>query len=662
MTTQVTTKATTKPMTNNTIQHYVKIVPTKVALLLFLLVNTQVQLQVQSFSTNISPAVINIGSSSSYNRGRRFASSSTSTSASKLCRRNQLTKCKVTSTDITADDYYENNTSSNNSNNVNGKANAKSKVNGDVETESNSKIASYSKLIIFISTTIIIWLSEPLLSLVDTTVVGKFAAAGGAVGAGGVSLQTLQLAALGPATMICDNLFYLVYFLAIAVTNQLASSANQKHSSSIQIKTTSHALGVASILGLMITLLIGSSYGSSILRFIIGDGGAMVNGVDMTTSLLFSSWDYAKIRGLFAPLTVMGMIAQAVCLATLDTKTPALAVVAASVINVVGDILLVAKWKMGLRGAAIATAAAGIGSSSILLYKTKKKMNSWRLNVLLQQERAVEEEEKKKSLNEMSSTTSSSTASTLTAKLPSFVSLPDPKSFISLVKLAGPIFFVLLGKIICYSSMTLKASDFEMMSLATHNIMLRVFFFFCTFGDGFSLAAQSFLPQLLYGQDEVDNDSENGNDSDSDKLKTPTRENKYQAKKLLKRILLLASSMAVINSLLTKTIVQQCGTIFTNDVNILALLKSPRRVFYMAGGVFLHPLIMAFEGSLLATRDLGFLVGSYGVTMAALLSLLQFGTNSFTGVWKALFLFQAMRCTIFGTRVYNKTRVQKEDV
>jgi len=533
--------------------------------------------------------------------------------------RKQWSKCKVTGSDITADECYDKI-----------KGNKKEKED-DANSIDISDIAPYSKLLVFISTTIVIWLSEPLLSLVDTTVVGKFAS-GLTTTAKGVSPETLQLAALGPATMVCDNAFYLVYFLAIAVTNQLASSSGNNDASSVQVKTTSHAIGVATILGGLITFSI-FCFGGNMLRFIVGEGGAMVNGVDMTSSLVAKAWEYTKIRGFLAPLTVAGMIAQAVCLATLDTRTPALAVLAASIINVIGDILLVAKFRMGLQGAAFATAAAGAASSFILLSKTKKKMNSWR----------------ELSLQKM--------------KLPSFISLPDPKSFVSLVKLAGPIFFVLLGKIVCYSSMTLRASDFEMMSLATHNIMLRVFFFFCTFGDAFSMAAQSFLPQVLYGRNNDESkDSQDGSSSKSNdsELKAPTRRDKYRAKQLLKRILFMASGMAFSNALLTKTLLQQCGSFFTNDPTILSLLASPGRVFYMMAAVFLHPIIMALEGSILATRDLGFLVSAYGATMAILLSLLHFATSSFTGVWRALFLFQVIRCTTFGWRVFNKTRVEEK--
>jgi len=494
------------------------------------------------------------------------------------------------------------------------------------ESSSLSKAAPYRELLLFISTTIIIWLSEPLLSLVDTTIVGKFASntnmASAASMVKGIAPETLQLAALGPATMLCDNALYFTYFLAMATTNQLAT-ASAKSDNSLQIKTTSHALGVASILGLLISVVIFAS-GGSLLKFIIGSGGAMVDGKDLAKPIISLSWDYAKIRGVIAPLTIMGMIAQAVSLATMDTRTPALAVLAASIINVFGDFVLVAKVGMGLRGAAIATAAAGVASSLILIRESSKKVARWR-------------------------------ASTPGDNRP-FISLPDLTSFVTLVKLAGPIFFVILGKLICYSAMTLRASDFGMRSLATHNIMLRIFFFFCTFGDSFSLAAQSFLPKVLYSGG--DNDSTNGNEK---KATSEPKENTAMAKSLLKRIFMLASIMAVTNSGVAKYIMENGGSIFTNDSAILRLLSDPSRVFYMMGSVLLHPLIMTMEGSILATRDLGFLVGAYAFTMTIMLSLLKFSTSSFTQVWRALFTFQAIRSVVFGVRVFAKTRTRKSE-
>jgi len=61
---------------------------------------------------------------------------------------------------------------------------------------------------------VILWLSEPLLSLVDTIFMGQFG-------------TTAQFAALGPTTMLSDSAIYLLYFLAISTTSRLATAMAQ---------------------------------------------------------------------------------------------------------------------------------------------------------------------------------------------------------------------------------------------------------------------------------------------------------------------------------------------------------------------------------------------------------------------------------------------------
>jgi len=571
-------------------------------------------------------------------------------------------------------------------------------------TNETSKIASYREIAIFAATTIIIWLSEPLLSLVDTTVVGKFSsvpiiAASVTRTASSISTSTstlpigisnnlIQLAALGPATMLCDTSIYLTYFLAIATTNQLAA-ASAVEDTSLQIKTTSHALGIAALLGTLIAAMI-FFRGEAIIKLILGSEGAFLNGIDMTSDVASAALSYAKIRALVSPLVIMGVIAQSVSLATLDTRTPAMAVLAASVMNVLGDVLLVVVFHFGLTGAAIATAVAGSVSSLILLWEARKKVTRWKL----------------KQRNEMESSTVRDVweeeGGGYNATVPlatrrndgphrvdsggemNFVSFPDFMSLISLCKLAGPIFFVMVGKVICYSATSFRASDFGMLPLAAHNIMLRIFYFFCTFGDSFSQVAQSFIPAVLYGDNEacaqssssatttttsyIDDDT-TGNSTESKHIGEHNHDiikdvvlhsyvdhNKKKTTILLKKIIVLASLMAVINSTVSKVIMQKCSSFFTNDAVIQSILGVPCNVLYVTGCVLLHPFLMTFEGSILATRDLGYLVGSYGLTTGALLLLLRFRTASFPEVWRSLFLFQVIRSVLFGWRVWRKTQ------
>jgi Na+-driven multidrug efflux pump len=56
-------------------------------------------------------------------------------------------------------------------------------------------------LLKFTLPTLGIWLASPIMSLVDTSVVGRKSA--------------VELAALGPATNMCDTLLYIFYFLAV---------------------------------------------------------------------------------------------------------------------------------------------------------------------------------------------------------------------------------------------------------------------------------------------------------------------------------------------------------------------------------------------------------------------------------------------------------------
>ena len=68
------------------------------------------------------------------------------------------------------------------------------------------------------------------------------------------------------------------------------------------------------------------------------------------------------------------------------------------------------------------------------------------------------------------------------------------------------------------------------------------------------------------------------------------------------------------------------------------------------------------EGTVLAKRDLVFLVGTYLMT-----SILHFGfifspaSSTFMGLWRALFGFQFIRLLQFAIRVWSKSRQRQEN-
>jgi Na+-driven multidrug efflux pump len=457
-------------------------------------------------------------------------------------------------------------------------------------------------MMIFISSTILIWLSEPLLSLVDTTIVGQYAKKNAVV----------QLAALGPATLLIDSAIYLTYFLAIATTNTIANALASKDYHELQ-RSSSQVLGLATILGGAITFSI-FGFGEPLVQWAAGGSSS--------PALTKMAMEYCKIRSAVAPMAILGMVAQSICLASLDTFTPALAVAVASLVNVVGDLALVPKW--GIQGAGAATAAASVASTMVLLNQVYRKMRTWQeLGYQTLTNGNAQISTVINGAPVLGYADSTKVKKYVPSKIP-FLSLPDPTALLQLMKMAGPIFFCIVGKIMCYSAMTLRVTDFGVTALAAHNIMMRVFFFFSTFGDAVSQASQTFLPSVL-------------------------KSGRKNALKLVQRLGVLATLIGVFNNCMFHINLTRLGHHFTREMPILELMAN--HADWAGWSLLMHPFIMLFEGSILATQDVLYLTGSYAVTMACHFSNLRFSAKTFGGVWHALFLFQVFRFSQFLWRV-----------
>ena len=448
-------------------------------------------------------------------------------------------------------------------------------------------LPSYRRILLFVATTILIWVSEPLLSLVDSAAVGRYAGRtiqSTAATASAPNLSSvIQLAALGPATMLCDSSIYLTLFIAMATTNKLAT-AFAKNDVDEQITTLSHVMGVSLAVGTFLAAFI-FFQGESMLSSIIGPAGATVmvetakggsNLVDLTPQVLRAALGYARIRSAIFPLAVMGLTSQAALLCAQDTLTPTLAVLVASLVNIVGDYIFVAKMGWGVRGAALATSMASLLANGMLVRKVWKTMCRWKTS----EQEEIEENGK------IDLTTKKIQQPEQKKKQPtSFISFPDRKSLISLLKLAGPMFFVLVGKTIGYSAMTIRAGNFGMVSLACHNVLMRVFFFFATFGDGLSHAAQTFLPGLLYqktlqeeaiAEPEISQESSQPSTTISYIPETINDDNDNDARTLLKRLLLFSAVAGCVNSVTARFIANNAGRAFTTDSSLVSLMSHVR--------------------------------------------------------------------------------------
>jgi Na+-driven multidrug efflux pump len=211
-------------------------------------------------------------------------------------------------------------------------------------------------------------------------------------------------------------LFYTTYFLSIATTNNIASNLAQENYTLLQ-RTVSHVSSIAAMLGMMCTLFTFAT-ARHVLPQMAGSSG--------TQQLLLYATRYVYIRASVAIASILAITSQSICLAIQDTFTPAMAVLATSLTNIVGDILL---RQYGVHGAAAATALATLVSCSILLRAVYRQWIQWRTLMP----------------TEDSSVSSARRGSTLASKMrvgpPSLFSMfawPDRKSAYQLITLAGP--------------------------------------------------------------------------------------------------------------------------------------------------------------------------------------------------------------------------------
>jgi len=472
---------------------------------------------------------------------------------------------------------------------------------------------------------------------------------------------------------------------------------------------------------------------------------------------------YVHIRATVAMASIVGMVCQSICLSVLDTQTPIRAVVAASLVNVVGDVAL---RHAGMQGVAWATAASSLVSCLVLSRAVRQQCRSWKQELQLEQQqqqqterqsqpqpkqrlgavhktpehqvngdhaRVVQGEENapiescepvssdeallppaldlmvstsnqimmndttnssiwktsagavlRKSINNdticvditqlqvlntapgkkmalesmpanhykvadfssnapVSSNHILAPTPTATEQTPAVVtkrknkddnipllSLPDRQSLFELLRLSGPIFFVILAKISCYSAVTLRTTQFGVVTLATHNVMMRIFFLFGTFGDALSQTAQSFLPAALYPK---------------------PRPNMVRS--VLRRMALITAVIAILNSQFSLWLLYHCGPLLTKDASIVQGMRGAHTQF-MGLSMLVHPFSLLLEGTVLSLKQFPTLVWTYIGTMALHFSVLSMFCTNFGAVWRTFFLFQFIRLANFSWQVWRR--------
>ena len=301
-----------------------------------------------------------------------------------------------------------------------------------------SPLPSVAELAAFCLPTLGIWLSSPLLSLIDTSVVG-------------ISCVETELAALAPSTKLCDYVAFFCTVIAAATTNLAAEKFAQNEPTQAK-RIVGGALIVSALLGL--TISVGLGFGARTLMH------AML-GAAPNAAVLGAATDYTAIRALGYPAALLTMTLQAAFIATKDATTPLLAVPVTALVNLGGDLLLVRP--LGAAGTAWATVASLYVNAVVLMAMWARKVRSSEgENVLL--------------------------------------TWPNKAEAKALFSFAAPMMIALVARVYMGLSVTLAAVACGTTALATNQVIESLYWLFGPFGDAVSLCMQAYLPPLLLGR------------------------------------------------------------------------------------------------------------------------------------------------------------------
>jgi Na+-driven multidrug efflux pump len=328
-----------------------------------------------------------------------------------------------------------------------------------------------------------IWLLQPILSLIDTSVIGMSASSASSV---------LELAALGPGIAWIDSSAYLCQFMGMATTNLYATAISEGDVNK-QRKVLSHATIISIGLGLFL-FAIQYTFAKPLVTVL---AGSAMESIPYALS-------YARIRSFASIIAVPTIVGQAAFLASKDSVTPLKAVLVGSVINIVGDLLLVCVLGKGIAGAAWATTLSQIGSALYLLAASvSRSMTATDKDLVAASPSTLERNAVSAEVVESKVDLLPDIKEEVEEKVPSkqsmasLVQFPGFRDIIQYISFCGPLFFVLLMKAFSWSYTTYACSPAGPVSLAAHQIVLNMFCIFAIFGDAVSQISQTYLPQFF---------------------------------------------------------------------------------------------------------------------------------------------------------------------
>ncbi|CAN6686076.1 unnamed protein product [Malus baccata var. baccata] len=301
------------------------------------------------------------------------------------------------------------------------------------ELESKSTWDQMKEIAVFTGPATGLWLCGPLMSLIDTVVIGQG--------------SSIELAALGPGTVMCDSLSYVFMFLSVATSNMVATALAKGDRNEAQ-----HHISILLFIGLtcgFAMLIFTRFFGSWALTAFSGPKNA---------HLIPAANTYVQIRGLAWPAVLIGLITQSASLGLKDSWGPLKALAVAGAINGIGDVVLCSFLGYGIAGAAWATMVSQVVAGYMMIQALNNKgYNAYAFCV------------------------------------------PSPKELLTVFELAAPVVLTMMSKVAFYTLIVYFATSMGTNIIAAHQVMIQTFFICTVWGEPLSQTAQSFMPELIYG-------------------------------------------------------------------------------------------------------------------------------------------------------------------
>ncbi|XP_011047537.1 PREDICTED: MATE efflux family protein 4, chloroplastic-like [Populus euphratica] len=419
--------------------------------------------------------------------------------------------------------------------------------------ENQSMWEQMKEIVMFTGPATGLWICGPLMSLIDTAVIGQG--------------SSIELAALGPGTVLCDGMSYIFMFLSIATSNMVATSLAKQDKNEVQ-----HQLSMLLFIGLTcgsLMFLFTKFFGPSALKAFAGSDNL---------DIIPAANTYVQIRGLAWPAILIGWVVQSASLGMKDSWGPLKALAVASAVNGIGDIVLCRFLGYGIAGAAWATMASQIVAAFMMINSLNKKgYNAYAMSV------------------------------------------PSTDDLMIVFRLAAPAFIMMISKVAFYSLIVYFVTSMDTVTLAAHQVMIQAFFMCTVWGEPLSQAAQSFMPELMYG----------------------VNRSLEKARTMLKSLVIIGTILGLALGIIGTSVPWFFPSIFTHDQKIIQEMHKVLIPYFLALAV--TPCILSLEGTLLAGRDLKFIslaMSGCSFTGALLLLLVSSRGYGLPGYWFALVGFQ----------------------